>query len=256
MRPVSARSFARHWNPLPVYGSGRPAAGGAPLPRAKCAPTCAKRRGRPLHGRCHVSSWRCAAGPSAGGTGLRLLGGNAPLPLRPRGPLTLTCAAKACFSLFFLLFGIRFRFGQMGGAPVGHGEELAQLASPARPAPAGVGGWFRPSMPPSRPRAGRGVPASRVIACGAACAGGRVFRGGAVCAPDCPRARARDSGPGRGRTFPVRSRRGFAAPSQCFPAQKSGKAAPGAAFLYAHSIPFFSMSLLQNRWTDVILALD
>ncbi len=71
---------------------------------------------------------------------------------------------------------------------------------------------------------------------------GRAYRGGAVRAPDCPHARARDDGPGRGRTPPVRLRRGFLGPQPCF-LQKSGKAVPEAAFL---SCLFYTIPLKVN----------
>ena len=89
--------------------------------------------------------------------------------------------------------------------------------------PVGVGGRLRSFVPPrSGPGAGRGVPVSRV-SCAGACAGGRAYRGGAVRARDCPHAR----GPGRGRTPPVRSRRGVCgAPAIAFCRKRKGS--PGS----------------------------
>ncbi len=89
-------------------------------------------------------------------------------------------------------------------------------------------GRSRSFVPPWGPGAGRGVPVSRV-SCAGACAGGRAYRGGAVCARDCPCARARGSRPGKGRTPPVRSRRGVCGAPTVLSAE-SGMAAPEAAF--------------------------
>ncbi len=84
------------------------------------------------------------------------------------------------------------------------------------PPPVGVGGRSWSFVPPvSGPGAGRGVPVSRELRAGLR-AGGRAYRGGAVRARDCPRAR----GLGRGRTPPACSRRGFCGPQPLLSAEK------------------------------------
>ena len=82
------------------------------------------------------------------------------------------------------------------------------------------GGRLRSCVPPSRPRAGRGVPVSRVIARACARGRGRAYRGGAARAPDCARETADAPRPS------VPAGVFFAAPSRRF-LQKSRKAAPG-----------------------------
>ena len=99
---------------------------------------------------------------------------------------------------------------------------LRRRASALRPvSPPGRGGSrLRPSVPPSRQRAGRGVPVSRAIARACARGRGRAFRGGAVRARDCPRETAHAPRPS------VPAGVFFAAPASRF-LQKRRKAAPG-----------------------------
>ncbi len=58
------------------------------------------------------------------------------------------------------------------------------------------------------------------VSCAGACACERAYHGGAVCARDRPRARARGDGPAGGRTPPACSRRGFLGPQPLLSAEK------------------------------------
>ena len=82
-------------------------------------------------------------------------------------------------------------------------------------------GRLRSFVPPSRQRAGRGVPVSRAIARAGVRGRGRAYRGGAVRARDCPRETAGAPRPS------VPAGVFFAAPSQSLSAEKP-KGGPGS----------------------------
>ncbi len=126
-------------------------------------------------------------------------------------------------------------------------------ASRPTPPPVGGGSWFRSFVPPWGQRAGRSVPVSRV-SCAGGCAGGRAYRGGAVCARDCPRARARGSGPGTGRTPPACSRRGFCGPQPCFlqKAERRSREPPFSAPILHHSSGSQAISGTKNDNTGLL----
>ena len=121
------------------------------------------------------------------------------------------------------------------------------------PPPVGGRDRLRSFVPPrSGPGAGRAVPVSRV-----SCAGGCVGAGGRIAAARfvrvIARAPARGDGPGRGRTPPVRSRRGFCGPQPLLSAE-SGTAAPGAALL---SCLFYTIPREVNLfWEQKMTILD
>ncbi len=73
------------------------------------------------------------------------------------------------------------------------------------------------------------------------CVRGRAYRGGAVRAPDCPRARARGDRPGRGRTLPVRSRRGDCGPPAMLSAEKRN-GGPGSRLSLMPILHHFAVS--------------
>ena len=137
----------------------------------------------------------------------------------------MKCHVRSCAPPEMSCFVMRGRFRRAVGAFLlpGCGEGF------------GGGGRFRSCVPPSRQRAGRGVPVSRVIARAWARGRGRAYRGGAARAPDCARETPDAPRPS------VPAGVFFAAPSHCF-LQKRRKAAPEAASLYFHSTPYRQMS--------------